>query len=249
VSFLDYGPNAHTWHRRLADRAAAIGDHESLAMATGNLFGRALNTRDREEMRRLRPSLLALLETSTGPRALGWTHYFLTLDAYVEGDYAASAEQATHSERHAREIGHEVMLASAVGAGLLARSARDGTLAHADLCDAVAVMRRPSVQPLAAFTLWLVARYAAGVDAAAAGRWLAHAERIVAQLDSELWPERELRDETLEVLEIGDLAPLLAATPPLDHAAALSEAAAWLATREPGESAPRHLPGRESAAA
>jgi hypothetical protein len=218
-------------------------------MATGNLFGRALNTRDREEMRRLRPSLLALLETSTGPRALGWTHYFLTLDAYVEGDYAASAEHASHSEHHAREIGHEVMLASAVGAGLLARSARDGTLARSDLSDAVAVMRRPSVQPLAAFTLWLVARYASGVDAAAAGRWLAHAERIVAQLDSELWPERELRDETLDVLEISDLAPLLAATPPLDHAAALSEAAAWLDTREPGESAPRRLPGRASAAA
>jgi hypothetical protein len=245
VSFIDYGPNAHTWHRRLAELAASIGDHESQAMATGNLFARALNTRDREEMRRLRPSLRALIETATTQRALGWAHYFLSLDAYVEGDYATAADQAAHSARHGQEIGHEVMLGSAVGARLLSQSARDGTLAHCDLTEAVTVMSRPSMQQLAAFTLWLVARYAAAVDAQAAGRWLAHAERIVAQLDSELWPERVLRDEALEVLQITDLAPLMAATPPLDHAAALSEAAAWLAAREPGESAPRVLIGHE----
>jgi predicted ATPase/DNA-binding SARP family transcriptional activator len=240
VAFIDYGPNASTWHRRLAERAAAIGDHEALAMATGNLFARALNARDLAEMRRLRPSLQGLLDTPTTPRALGWTHSFLALDAYVEGDYSASVDQASLSERQGREIGHDVMLASAVGARLLAQSARDGTLAHADLSEAVAVMRRPSVQPLAAFTLWLVARYAAAVDAEAAGRWLAHAERIVAQLDSELWPERVLRDEALEVLGISDLAPLLATTPPLDHAAALDEAADWLAQRDPTELAPRY---------
>ena len=62
-------------------------------------------------------------------------------------------------------------------------------------------MRRPSIQPLAAFALWLVARYAAGVAPETAGRWLAHAERIIATIDSELWPESVLRDETLAILE------------------------------------------------
>ena len=41
-------------------------------------------------------------------------------------------------------------------------------------------------------------------------------------MDSELWPECVLRDETLAVLGITDLDALLDRTPPLDHAAALA---------------------------
>jgi hypothetical protein len=59
VSYLDYGPSASGWHRRLAAAAAEAGDQEALTVATGNLFGLALNTRDRDEIRRLRPSLIA----------------------------------------------------------------------------------------------------------------------------------------------------------------------------------------------
>jgi hypothetical protein len=43
AAYLDYSPSAKAWHRRLASVAARIGDHEALAMATGNLFGQALN--------------------------------------------------------------------------------------------------------------------------------------------------------------------------------------------------------------
>jgi predicted ATPase len=57
VAFLDYSPSAKSWHRRLAARASEIGDLEALAMATGNLFGQALNARDRDDMRRLRPGV------------------------------------------------------------------------------------------------------------------------------------------------------------------------------------------------
>ena len=83
-----------SWTTRPAPRAGTagwrrgreeIGDREALAMATGNLFGQALNARDRDEMRRLRPGLLALITPETSDRALGWTHYFLALDAYVDG--------------------------------------------------------------------------------------------------------------------------------------------------------------------
>ena len=248
-AFLDYTPSAKLWHRRLATRAAEIGDEEALATATGNLFGQALNARDRQEMALLRPELLALVAASTSPKALGWIQYFLALDAYVDGRFEAAAEHAAVSVEKARESGHEFMLASAAATGLLARSARDGEIRQAELAETVQLMQRPGVPPLVAFALWFVARYAAGVDPSASERWLAHAARIVESLDSDLWPECELREESMTVLGIGDLAPLLAATPPLDPAQALAEAAAWLAVRPGHEAARRTVSGQLSAAA
>jgi hypothetical protein len=238
VAFLNYRPSARTSNSRLAARAAEIGDQEALALATGNLFAQALNARDRDEMRRLRPALLALITPETSTKSLGWIHYFLALDAYVDGRLESACEHASLSAEKAEAIGHQFMLASAVGTRLLAQSARDGVIAHPALAEALELMRRPSVQPLAAVALWLVARYAAGVAPEASGRWLAHAERILAALDSEVWPESVLRDETVAVLDIKDVAPLLDSTPPLDHAAALAQGAAWLAERDPAEEAP-----------
>ncbi len=249
AAFLNYRPSAKAWNRRLAARAAEIGDQQALVMATGNLFGQALNARDRDEMRRLRPELLALITPETSIKALGWIHYFLALDAYVDGQLESACEHASLSAEKAEAIGHEFMLASASRTRLLTQSARDGVIAHAALAEALELMRRPSVQPLAAFALWLVARYAAGVAPEAAGRWLAHAERILAELDSELWPESVLRDETMAVLGINDLGPLLDSTPPLDHAAALADAAAWLAERDPAEEVPREMAQHFSSAA
>jgi predicted ATPase/DNA-binding SARP family transcriptional activator len=239
VAYLDYSPTAKIWNRRLAAVAARIGDHEALAVATGNLFGQALNARDTQEMRQLRPGLLALLTPEASPRSRGWTNYFLALDAYVDGMLDTACEHATLSVGLSREIGHEVMLASAVGTLLLSQSARDGVITQPALAEAIELMRPPSVQPLAAFALWLVARYAAAVAPETAGRWLAHADRIVSGIDSQLWPERVLREETLVVLGITDLGPLLDATPPLDHVTAHAEAIAWVAGRSTAETAAR----------
>jgi len=239
VAFIDYSPTAKSWHRRLAARAAEIGDQEALTTATGNLFGQALNARDRDEMRRLRPELLALITPETSPRALGWIHYFLALDAYVDGRFESAYEHASMCVEKAEEIGHAFMIATGFGTRVLSQSARDGVIGRTALLDALEAMRRPSVQPLAAFALWLVARYAAGVAPETAGQWLAHADRIVAALDSDLWPECVLRDETMTILGITEVEPLLETTPPLDHATALSEAAAWLAGRDPAEHARR----------
>jgi hypothetical protein len=47
------------------------------------------------------------------------------------------------------------------------------------------------------------------------------------------------RDETLLVLGIDDSPAPAEGAAPLDHGAALPEAAAWLGTRAPEESAPR----------
>ena len=239
VAYLDYSPSAKSWHRRLAAVAARIGDHEALAVATGNLFGQACNARDTAEMRQLRPQLLALLTPGASARARGWTHYFLALSAYVDGMLDGACDHAGESAALAREIGHEVMLASAVGMLLLSQSARDGVITQPALVETLELMRPPSVQPLAAFALWLVARYAADVAPETAGRWLAHSDRIVAAIDSQLWPECVLRDETLAVLGIADLAPLLEATPPVDHATAHAQAIAWVAGRNAAETATR----------
>ncbi len=235
VAFIDYGPSSAGWHRRLAAVATEIGDQEALTVATGNLFGRALNTRDRDEMRRLRPSLLSLITPDASPRSAGWIHYFLALDAYVDGQLESACDHASQSAERGREINHEVMLASAVGAHLLARSALDEAINLAGLIEGLELMRRPGVQALSAFGLWLVARYAAGVTPDSAGRWLVHADRTVAALDSELWPESVLRDETLAVLGIENVDDLRDGIPPLDHAAALAQAIAWLSERDPGE--------------
>jgi predicted ATPase/DNA-binding SARP family transcriptional activator len=239
VAFIDYGPSAAAWHRRLAAVATEIGDQEALTVATGNLFGQALNARDRDEMRRLRPSLLDLITPEASPRSAGWIHYFLALDAYVDGQLESACEHASQSAEKGQEINHEVMLASAVGAHLLARSALDETIDLAALIEGLELMRRPSVQALSAFGLWLVARYAAGVAPDNAGRWLVHAERTVAALDSELWPESVLRDETLAILGIENVDDLRDGIQPLDHASALAQAIAWLGERDPGERAPR----------
>ena len=239
VAYLDYSPTAKAWHQRLASVAARIGDHEALAMATGNLFAQALNARDTAEMRRLRPDMLALLTPEASARARGWVHYFLALDAYVDGTLESACEHAALSVELANEIGHEVMLASAVGTLLLSQSARDGVITQPALVEALELMRPPSVQPLAAFALWLVARYAADVAPETAGRWLAHSDRIVAAIDSQLWPERVLRDEALAVLGVTDLGPLLESTPPLDHVTAHAEAIAWVAGRNAAERATR----------
>ena len=95
-------------------RAAELGDQEALATATGNLFGRAINARDRHEMRRLRPMLLALITPEASPTALGWGHYFLALDAYVDARFDEAYKHAARSAASAAALGHAYMLATAV---------------------------------------------------------------------------------------------------------------------------------------
>ncbi len=241
AAFLDYSPDAKAWHRRLAARAAEIGDQEALAMATGNLFGQALNVRDRDEMRRMRPDLLALITPEASPRTIGWMHYFLALDAYVETSFEAAAEHAAQSAANAQLAGHEFLFASAIATRLLAASARAGAITQPELLEVAATMRRPGVQPMSAFALWFIARYAAELAPDTAERCLAHADRIVAALDSELWPECVLRDEALAILGIADMQAALERTPPADHAAALDEAIAWLAARDAAEVASREV--------
>jgi predicted ATPase/DNA-binding SARP family transcriptional activator len=233
---------AAKWQQRFADRAAELGDHEALGVVTTQLFARAINARDRDEMRRLRPTLLALIAAATSPRVLGWAHYSLWADAYIDGRFQTAYQHACSTVQRAVQIGHEYMLACAVEARLLAGSALSAQITQPELAEVIQHARRHGVHSVAVAALWFVARYAAAVDPESAGRWLALAERIRTELDTGRLPEEVLRDETMAVLGITDLRPLLACAPPYDPATALDQAAAWVASRSPTEIAPReHL--------
>ena len=69
---------------------------------------------------------------------------------------------------------------------------------------------------------------------------MARARRaFLTQLDSELWPECELRDETMAILGITDVESLPADVRPRHHSLVLEEGAQWLAGRDREEAVPR----------
>ncbi len=207
------------------------------------------NARDREAVDRLRPALLGLITPETSAKTLGWIHYYLANDAYAEGRMDEAVEHASRSAELAEEIGHDYLLGSAHCTRMLAQSARDGAIPQAALVELLELTGRTMVKTDVVYALWWVARYAAAVEPETAGRWLALAEPIRAEFDLEIWPEGELRDETMAILGIDDLQPLVAATDPLDHTAAFAEAVAWLAGRDPAEQAPRAMPTRVATSA
>jgi predicted ATPase/DNA-binding SARP family transcriptional activator len=227
------------WQRRFADRAAELGDSESLGIATAQLFSAALNNHDVAEVRRLHPILERLIAPGTSPRLLGWVHYCLCGEDYMDRQFEKSYEHAQASVELATELGHQYMLVCALQSRLLARSAIDGKFAQPDLAELVDLARHHGVHSVAVAGLWFVARYAAGVQPEVAGRWLALAHRLETELDTGTSLVEDLRAETMEILGITDLAPLVAATPLVDPFTALDEAAAWVTSRSPDEVAPR----------
>ena len=242
VAALEEG--AAEWQRRFAARAAELGDQEALGIATTQLFAEAINARDQEEIRRLQPVLLSLIAAGTSPRVLGWVHYSLWADAYLDGRFESAYEHAAASVERASEIHHEYMLMCALEARLLAGSAVTGEIAQPALAEIIELARHHGIHSVAVAALWFVARYAAGVDPGSAGRWLALAERIRTDGDTTRSLEEVLREETMAVLGITDLTELLATVPSFDPAAALDDAAAWVASRSPTEIAPREPAAR-----
>ena len=235
---------AAEWQHRFAQRAAELGDQEALGVATTQLFAEAISARDRDEMDRLHPVLLSLITPETSPRVLGWVYYSLWGEAYFDGRFEQAYEYGCLSVDRAAEIGHTYMLICALEARLLARSAVEGQITQPELAEVVERARRHGVHSVAVAALWFVARYAAGVDPESARRWLALAERINTEFDAGPSLEEVLREETIAVLGITDMGPLLAAAPPFDPTTALDEAAAWVASRTPSESAPREQVGK-----
>jgi predicted ATPase/DNA-binding SARP family transcriptional activator len=230
---------AAVWQRRFAERADELGDQEALGIATTQLFAEAINARDQAEIRRLEPTLRGLLGADASPRVLGWVHYSLWGEAYLDGRFDEAHRHACACLERAVEIGHEYMHVCALEARLLAGSDVTGQIPQPDLAEVVERARRHGVHSVAVAALWFVARYAVGVEADSAGRWLALAERIRTELGTARSLEEVLREETMNALGITDLGPLLAACPPFDPGAALDDAAGWVASRPPTEVAPR----------
>jgi hypothetical protein len=54
-----------------------------------------------------------------------------------------------------------------------------------------------------------------------------------------MWPESQLRDETLQLLGLTDSSSLLEHAPAADRSAILLRLKAWLSSRDPSERAPR----------
>ncbi len=134
---------AAKWQRRFAERAAELGDQEALGVATTQLFAEAINARDREEMRRLRPALLSLIDHGASPRVLGWVDYSLWGEAYIDGRFEQAYEYACSSMERAAEIGHDYMLVCASEARLLAESAVNREIAQPELAEVIERRRRP----------------------------------------------------------------------------------------------------------
>lgn len=245
ASFLDGGvarPDGKPGStRRLLERATQLGNRDALANATVNLFAHAMNARDRDEPRRLRPALLEVATPDTDSGASGWIHYALALEAYVDGDFARATEHAARGVELAQAFGHPFRLAAVTNAWLLAKSARDGAIAHGELTATLEVIGRPGLKPLSVIGLWFVARYASGVQSPTAAIWLTHAERLVAELDTDLWPESTLREETATLVTDDEVAAARVGTASRDHQAALADATAWLGERDPVEQSVRQL--------
>jgi predicted ATPase/DNA-binding SARP family transcriptional activator len=237
VAALEHGSGE--WQRRFADRAAELGDSEALGVATTQLFAVAITARDRDEMARLHPVLESLISDETSPRVLGWVYYSLFGEAYIDGRFEQAYEYACSSVERARETNHSYMLVCAIEARLLARSAMTGEITQPELAEVFELAYSYGVHSVAVAAVWFVARYAAAVDPDSARRWVVLAERISTEFEAAPSLEEVLRPETMEVLGITDLAPLLSAAPRFDPATAFDEVAAWVASRSPTEVAPR----------
>jgi hypothetical protein len=231
-------PGLGPWQRRYAERAAELGDPDELAIATTQLHAEALGV-DEAEMARLHPILLELLQTASNPRVLGWVNFALYGDAYVAGQFGEALGFAEATLAAAEQITYEYMRACGAEGRLLSRSALEHLIDRAELLAVLARAARIGVHSVGAAALQFVARYAAGLGDASAGRWLALSERMITEWDTGRSLEDVLRAETMQLLGVDDLAPLIADTPPLDPTAALAAASEWVAARPDGESSPR----------
>jgi hypothetical protein len=177
----------------------------------------------------LKPRLAELVDTDLPARVRAFVSYALAVCDYLDGDIPRACDRAADAVRLSAEADHAYTLAATTLLQLMLRSIRDGELRRADLTAGFATMQLAPIRPLAPLALWLVARYAAALDRDAAIRWLSEAERIYRGLDAQLWPESDVRDETMRVLGLTSIPP--AVSPETDYLVTLAAAAEWLDTR------------------
>ena len=191
---------------------------------TGNLFGRAMNARDRDEMRRMRPMLLELL-TPEASAAGARVDALLPRARRVHRRPLRRRLRARRAERGERATSWGTSTCSRPRSAtrlLGGVSPRPGDRSAAPWPRCSSSMRQVSVQPLAAFALWFVARYAAARGA----RYLRavarprRTDRRSASTPS-CGPRASCATSASSLLGIAERGTLLDGAPPLDHAAAL----------------------------
>jgi hypothetical protein len=120
------------------------------------------------------------------------------------------------------------------------RSARDRVISLSDLSEIVDGALTLQIADVSVATLVCAARYVVNFDRGFAPQLLAEAERLTAAaLGGDMWPESQLRDETLQLLALPDPAALLEQTPAGDSSVILTRLKSWVAGRDPSEQAPR----------
>jgi predicted ATPase/DNA-binding SARP family transcriptional activator len=237
-SFLDYvdadAVIQGSFTPRLAERAEELGDLPALSVAVCNLASLAANIQDRDAVAELKPRLLALSEADIPARHLSFVYYNLAMACYLEDDVDAALTHIGEAVRQAASVDHGYALGSAVALRVMLSSIRDGEIRRADLAEALATIGRAAVRPLAIVAIWLVARYAAEVDRDASIRFMLAAEQLFVRLDIQIWPEDDLRAQTLAVLSLDGLTVDVRAPEP-DFMATLASAVEWLSERDPSE--------------
>jgi predicted ATPase/DNA-binding SARP family transcriptional activator len=237
ASFLDGvsagSPTRGVFTELLARRAEELGDLSALAIGVANLAALAQNDQDRERVSALKPRLAQLIDADLPARIRAFVSYALAVCDYLDGDLPRACDRAADAVRLSAEADHAYTVAATTMLQLMLCSIRDGELRRADLTAGFATMKLAPIRPLAPLALWLVARYAAAVDRDAAIRWLSEAERIYRGLDAKMWPESDVRDETMRVLGLTSIPP--AVSPETDYLVTLAAAADWLDARVPDE--------------
>jgi predicted ATPase/DNA-binding SARP family transcriptional activator len=231
----------HPFTERLALLAEQLGNQSALSTAVANLTVMALNSQDSEAVAQLRPRLALFADADIPPRYLAGLNNTLAAAAYLEGDIDAASAYAAEAVRLATSVDHAYGLGAARATQLMFVAIRDHEIRRSDLIEALATIARTAVAPLVVVALWLVARYAAEIDRDAAIGWMLDAERIYADIDLRLWPEEDLRAQTLAALGLETL-PTIAAEPAHDCFEILAAASAWLSARDPGETSVRLRP-------
>ena len=231
----------HPFTERLALLAEQLGNQSALSTAVANLTVMALNAQDTEAVGRLRLRLSLFADADIPPRYLAGLNNTLAAAAYLEGDIDAANAYAAEAVRLAASVDHAYGLGSARATQLMFLAIRDHEIRRSDLTEALETIARTAVAPLVVVALWLVARYAAEIDRDAAIRWMLDAERIYADVDLRLWPEEDLRTQTLAALGL-EMLPAIAAEPVGDCFEILAAASAWLSARDAGETGVRLRP-------
>jgi predicted ATPase/DNA-binding SARP family transcriptional activator len=229
------------WSQRRVTRAGELGQVGPQVAGLGNMIHQAIARRDFAEALTYRDQLQPLIDSPQlrrRTRASGL--WMLAGCAYAEEDLDAACRLAEEAVRDAESDGHPHMLTIARTMRVEVLSARERAIELRDLTEIVDGALTLQIADVSVATLVCGARYVVNFDQAFAAELIAEAERLTAAaLEGEMWPESQLRDETLQLLGLTDSSALLEHAPAADRSAILLRLKAWLSSRDPSERAPR----------